>query len=60
VKKNRNSRTTKLEYLQHSVTMVAVFDDGGELQMKLTNKCKAGDTVWVIEPDNTFTRTFLY
>jgi len=60
VKKNSNRRTTKLEYLQHTVTVVAIFNGEGDVEMKPTNKCSAGETVWVIEADNTFTHTFLY
>ena len=58
--KNNRRRTTKLEYLQHILTVVAIFNDKGDVEMKSTNKCREGETVWVIEADNTFTRTFLY
>ena len=60
MEKNKSRRSIKLAYLQHTVTMVAVENDDGEIGMKPSNKCKAGDVVWILEGDNTFTRTEIY
>tara|TARA_Y100000310_G_C20641080_1_gene793921 strand:- start:831 stop:1022 length:192 start_codon:yes stop_codon:yes gene_type:complete len=57
---NKSIRTTKLEYLRHHTATVATINDKGEYEIKPTKSCSAGDTVWVIESDNTFTKTNIY
>jgi len=57
---NGSRRTTKIEYLRHHTKTVAVINDKGEYEIKPTANCKAGDVVWVLEGDSTFTRTEVY
>ena len=57
---NKGTRITKLEYLQYHVKSVATTNEKGEHEIKPTKYCKEGDVVWVLEDDNTFTRTEIY
>ena len=54
---NSGSRTTKAEYLRHHTKTVAVINAKGEYEIKPTKNCGEGDVVWVLEDDNTFTKT---
>jgi hypothetical protein len=49
-------RTIKLEYLRIQYGTVADFD-GAECTIKATEDCEAGDIVWILEPDGSFTMT---
>ena len=57
--KNNTKRTTKLEYLQYHTTVIVVINDNGEIEMKPTKDCKKGESIWVLEGDNTFTKTMI-
>ena len=57
---NDSIRTTKAEYLRYHTKTVAVVNDRGEYEIKPTKYCEQGDTVWVLENDNTFTKTKIY
>ena len=57
---NNAWRTTKAEYLMYHTKTVAVVNEKGEYELKPTKYCKEGDVVWVLEDDNTFTKTKIY
>ena len=57
---NNTIRTTKVEYLRHHTKTVATVNEKGEYELKSTKNCGEGDVVWVLEDDNTFTRTKIY
>ena len=54
---NNNLRTTKAEYLRYHTKTVATINRNGEYEITPTKNCSEGDTVWVLEDDNTFTKT---
>lgn len=54
---NNALRTTKAEYLRYHTKTVAVINAQGEYEIKPTKNCGEGDVVWVLEDDNTFTKT---
>jgi hypothetical protein len=57
---NNSIRTTKAEYLRHHTKTVAIINEKGEYELKPTKHCGEGDTVWVLEDNNTFTKTKIY
>ena len=57
---NEGIRTVKVEYLRHCTKTVGVINEKGEYEIKLTKNCGGGDIVWVLEKDNTFTKTKIY
>ena len=48
---------TKLEYLQHHNKTVATINKKGEYEITPTKHCKKGETVYVIQPDDSFLKT---
>ena len=59
MKKNSSLRTTRLECLQYHTTVIAIINDNEEIELKPTKDCQKGDRVWILEPNNTFTRTMI-
>ena len=57
---NEGIRTAKVEYLRHHTKTVAVINAKGEYEIKPTKSCGEGDVVWVLEDNNTFTKTKIY
>ena len=57
---NSSIRKTKLEYLIALSKTVAIINSNKEYEIKPTKYCKAGDVVWVLEANNTFTKTTIY
>jgi len=60
MKANNNFRATKAEYLRSRTETVTVMNSEGEYELKSTKHCREGDVVWVLEDDDTFTRTKIY
>ena len=48
---------TKLEYLQHQNKTVAILNKKGEHEIKPTEYCRRGETVYVMQSDNSFLKT---
>jgi len=57
---NSGARTVKAEYLRSCTEIVGIINEKGEYEIKPTKQCKKGDTVWVMEDDETFTETKIY
>ena len=57
---NERVRTAKVEYLRHRTKTVGIINKKGEYEVVPTKQCSAGDTVWVLEDDGTFTKTKIY
>ena len=57
---NTSTRTVKVEYLRHQIKAVGTINDKGEYTVVPTKQCVAGDMVWVMEDDGTFTKTVIY
>ena len=57
---NEGIRTAKAEYLRHHTKTVGIMNKKGEYEVVPTKQCGEGDTVWVLEDDETFTLTKIY
>ena len=57
---NNTSRTIRIEYLQKIADTVGVINDRGEYEIKPTKYCAEGEVVYILEKDNTFTKTRIY
>ena len=60
MKTSGTRRKTKLEYLQANTETVVIKNEKDEIEIMPTKNCKVGDTVWVVEADDTFTITKIY
>ena len=57
---NNNLRTIRLEYLREIVDTVGALNKDGEYEIKQTKNCTEGETVYILEKDNTFTKTRIF
>ena len=57
---NEGIRTAKAEYLRHCTKTVGIINKKGEYEVVPTKQCGAGDVVWVMEDNGTFTKTKIY
>jgi hypothetical protein len=57
---NNNLRTIRLEYLREIVDTVGTLNKDGEYEIKSTKNCTEGETVYILEKDNTFTKTRIF
>ena len=48
---------TKLEYLQYRTKTVATLNKKGEYEITPTKHCERGETVYVIQPDDSLLKT---
>ena len=55
-----SSRILQLGYLQHKWKTVARLNGQGEYEIIPSKYCKVNDIVWVLEDDNTFSKTKIY
>ena len=58
--KNNTRRTIRLEYLREIANTVGALNSRGEYEIKPTKNCTEGETVYILEKDNTFTETRIY
>lgn len=59
-KNRKNSRIVSLSYLKHTWKTVAKINTNGEYEISPSKYCKEGDTVWILEDNDTFTKTKIY
>ena len=59
INRNKSIRRTRLEYLRYHTNTVGKINKKGEYEIMPTKHCKAGDIVWVLEKDDTFTKTII-
>lgn len=57
---NMSSRILQLGYLRHRWKTIARLNENGEYEIIPSKYCKVDDIVWVLEDDNTFTKTKIY
>ena len=57
---NNNLRTIRLEYLREIVDTVGALNKDCEYEIKPTKNCTEGETVYILEKDNTFTKTRIF
>ena len=53
-------KKTKKEYLCHTHKTVAIKNEKGELEIKPSKFCQAGDTVWILSSDDKFIKTIIF
>ena len=54
---NKSSRLARLEFVQSEWKTVATLGGKSEYEIISSKDCERGDIVWVLEADNTFTKT---
>ena len=59
-KNDMSSRILKLEYLKSNWKTVAKVNTKGEYEIVPSENCKQDDIIWVLEDNNTFTKTKIY
>jgi hypothetical protein len=57
---NNSSRIIKLEYLQDNWKTVAKINKTNEYEIVPSKYCQRDEIVWVLEADNTFTKTKIF
>lgn len=57
---NSSTRTIRAEYLQNQYKTVGALNEKGEYEIKQTKHCSEGDTVFLLEDNNTFTKTKIF